>query len=171
MEYREWRFVDKSAWDDGLWMSEPDKVQWTDDDTGLPCLAVRHHTSGHWCGYVGVSEGHPWYEAEYDAPDVSCHGGLTFAGHCVESEKEHGVCHIPSPGEPDNVYWFGFDCAHSGDMSPGHSAMLKSWRRDLSYMPEQYRTLRYVQAQVADLAAQIAKEGEHHGSEVDTPAS
>lgn len=159
MEYREWRFVDKSAWGDGPWQSEPDKVQWDDDDTGLPCLAVRHTTSGHWCGYVGVTAGHPWFGADYGTPDVDCHGGLTYAGHCVESDKEHGICHIPGDGEPDSVYWFGFDCAHSGDMSPGHDSMLKGWRRDLVYFPEQYRTLRYVQVQCAELASQI-QEGE-----------
>ena len=151
MEYREWRFVDKSTWDRGIWDSEPDKIQWADDDTGLPCLIVRHPTSGHLCGYVGVADGHPWFGKDYGAADVSCHGGLTFAGACVESEKETGVCHIPGPGETDHVWWFGFDCAHSGDRSPGHSALLNSWYG----MPEQYRSVRYVRGQVASLAEEI----------------
>jgi hypothetical protein len=31
---------------------------------------------------------------------------------------------VPNPGEPDDVWWFGFDCAHCDDMSPSYSLRL-----------------------------------------------
>jgi hypothetical protein len=64
MQAIEYRTVDKSSWARGPWDSEPDKRQWRDDETGLPCLIVRNH-SGAWCGYVGIGEGHPFYGKSY----------------------------------------------------------------------------------------------------------
>ena len=50
------------------WLTEPDRLEWTHE--GYPCLAVRN-SFGAWCGYVGVPEGHPWYErCEADLADV-----------------------------------------------------------------------------------------------------
>jgi len=147
---RELKFIDKTNWPRGPWDAEPDKVQWTDPATGMTCLAVRHDSSGHWCGYVGVTEGHPCfgldYDAAYDRADVEVHGGLTYASFCVEDDKEHGVCHIPEPGQPDRVWWLGFDCAHSGDKSP-------RWDKSGG---GKYRTLDYVKQQCAELAEQLA---------------
>lgn len=51
-------WIDKKEWGPGPWQSEPDKVEWRDEKTGLPCLAVRHSEHGNWCGYVGVHKGH-----------------------------------------------------------------------------------------------------------------
>lgn len=59
MKAREWYDVyDKSGWGDGPWQKEPDKAQWLDEATRLPCLAVRNNVSGTLCGYVGVPPGH-----------------------------------------------------------------------------------------------------------------
>ena len=70
METREYKTVDKSTWDDGPWKDEPDKKQWQEETTGLPCLIVRNHM-GALCGYVGVPKDHPLYEAAYDSPHES----------------------------------------------------------------------------------------------------
>ncbi len=159
---REWTHHDKRAtrdsrtyWTDpGPWHHEPDKVQWIDQATNYACLAVRN-PSGAWCGYVGVPEGHPFYRQDYDnVPDVihnAAHGGLTFSDLCYEEAEEgHGICHIPEPGHPDNVWWLGFDCAHLGDFVPGMPRMPSEWRRQ-----ETYKDLAYVQATCEQLAAQI----------------
>src|SRR5690606_3996986 len=45
------------------------KIQWVDEATGLDCLMVRN-SGGAWCGYVGVSEGHPLYGVEYSAESL-----------------------------------------------------------------------------------------------------
>jgi|SRR5262245_2686658 len=156
MQYREWRFLDKSKWGDGPWQDEPDKVQWQDEETGLPCLAVRQRRSGHWCGYVGVSEGHRYFGADCDKPDIQVHGGLTFADYCSD-DQEQGICHIPNPGESDRVYWLGFDCHHGGDKAPGFSASLRQYFPDHMHDAGIYRTLAYVRAECEQLAAQLAK--------------
>lgn len=168
-----YRFVDKSDWDDGPWQEEPDKIQWRDEATGLACLAVRHSRHGHWCGYVGVAEGHPAFGKGYDdvqglAPiqpedewqGFDVHGGLTFADFCQEDPeaKQQGICHIPQPGEPDRVWWLGFDMGHAWDRSPGMEALLRSIGRPdypALHREQEYRTLDYVQEECTKLARQL----------------
>ena len=153
IEYRD--IVDRSDWDSGPWQGEPDKVQWQDPDTGLPCLAVRS-TTGSWCGYVGTPQDHPFFGLDYDDEkiDVEVHGGLTFSGFCAKDDKEHGICHRPDPGEPDKVWWLGFDCSHAGDLTPGLAATLKKYGAP-SFPGVIYRDLVYLKSQVAKLALQL----------------
>jgi hypothetical protein len=199
METREYRTIDKSSWDRGPWDKEPDKKQWQDESTSLPCLAVRHDRYGHWCGYVGVHVGHPIYGVAYgqesaalqealerrkaepigDNPGfgvilaalsgeikptpelaLNVHGGITFSDSCRDtSEESAGVCHIPGAGEPDSVWWFGFDCAHCHDVSPGMDALMSGINGSLgisSRIDRHYRDLEYVEAECASLAQQLA---------------
>lgn len=147
MERIEYRTVDKSEWRRGAWDSEPDKIQWKDAATGLPCLIVRG-PSGALCGYAGVSSSHPLHGQSYDAADeIEVHGGLTYSDGCGHGREDSGICHKPSPGEPDNVWWFGFDCAHYGDLSPRH---------DREYADGIYRDVAYVTREVARLALQLS---------------
>ena len=159
METKTYTTLDRAAlgWLSGPWDGEPDKIQWPDEATGLPCLAVRHPYLGHWCGYVGVAAGHPMHGKGYEDVDIDAHGGLTFAEPCSPGSTEgHGVCHIPAPGEPEHVWWFGFDCAHSGDYSPQEARRAIALGYRFKIRPHQkYRTLRYVQQQCAALAAQL----------------
>jgi hypothetical protein len=144
--------IDKSGWKRGPWSNEPDKIQWQDEETGLPCLIVRG-PSGSLCGYVGVPPGHLWHGKDYDNCDVDVHGGLTYADACQTTPENRGICHVPSHGEPDHVWWLGFDCAHDGDFSP-------SYGRDLG-MPTgwggvvEYRDVAYVENECRGLAKQI----------------
>ena len=170
---RTYTTIDKSGWGEGPWQDEPDKVQWTDKETGLPCLAKRIPHSGHWCGYVGVSEGHPMFEMPYDDvrfprnddedgwPNV--HGGLTYADHCQEGPEDATICHVPEPGQPDHVWWLGFDCAHSGDFSPAYRVRMAELAKENPIFGESpydrqetYKTLGYVQDECASLAAELA---------------
>lgn len=100
---------------------------------------------GAWCGYVAVPPGHALHGRGYDDPDVDVHGGLTYADAC------HGpICHVPKPGEPDDVWWFGFDCAHAWDMSPGSLQFHRP-------MPDEvYRTVEYARRETESLAEQLA---------------
>lgn len=153
---REYNTIDKSNWGDGPWLSEPDKVQWTDESTGLPCLAVRHKESGHWCGYVGVSALHPLHGIDYDQAhrmaDISCHGGLTYSAGCSHGDEATSICHVPEPGQPDDVWWLGFDCNHHRDLAPAMEAKLPRFRGHTVY-----RTLEYVREQCASLAGQLSQ--------------
>lgn len=144
--------VPKDKWGPGPWQQEPDREEWRDTDTGLPCLIVRAPTTGSLCGYVGVPPGHPWHGVDYSGADASVHGGLTYSDRCAGH-----ICHVPAPGEPDDVWWLGFDTAHFMDYMPARAAMM----RDLDvgmpqYMRSAYRDMAYVRAEVARLASQVA---------------
>ena len=201
MERIEYRgVIDKTDWLRGPWDSEPDKIQWRDEATGLPCLIVRG-PAGSLCGYVGVAPGHPWHGKHYDdGCDVDVHGGLTFAHGCAEISREKWeawrqrqatrrdeakkypigdaardlkeydrinvlndydawekwtasryICHVAAAGEPDPVWWLGFDCAHSGDLSPSFAGRYGS----LHYA-ESYKSISYVENECRNLARQIS---------------
>jgi hypothetical protein len=139
----------RADWGHGPWDDEPDREEWRDGHTGLPCLA-RRNFCGVWCGYVAVSPGHPWHGREYDEIDASVHGGLTFAAPCDPDESEPDrICHVPLPGEPDDVWWLGFDCGHvTIDLVP-------AFRNFSGLDGGTYRTLSYVRNVCADLAEQI----------------
>jgi hypothetical protein len=176
MKTLEWKNEDKrdKDWPKGEWDNEPDKIQWVDPTTNLPCLMVRNH-SGAWCGYVGVAEGHPAFGVHYDRVNVEVHGGLTFSDTCLTAEhlvgkelrkgvklmslkeaqayvEANSICHVVEEGENDNVWWLGFDCAHYMDIAPG---MLK-YNIGTGHLGEQYRNRDYVKAEVECLATQLA---------------
>lgn len=119
------------------WSTEPDRLEWTDKATGLRCVIRRqvHHGLGHLCGYVALAPGHPLHGQNGDGLGVDVHGGITWSGTLRD--------------EPAGLWWFGFDCAHFGDLVPG---MLRHGigRGDV------YRDLAYVQAECARLAAYLA---------------
>lgn len=118
------------------WKTEPDRVEWIDEATGLLCLMVRVPDFGSWCGYVGVPYEHPWYGRHYSkVGDLDVHGGLTFSDRSTDR-----VFH----SEAANVWWLGFDCAHAFDLVPY-----------LNLGPGVYRDLAYVRAEVVKLARQI----------------
>ena len=157
----------------GPWSDEPDKVQWVDQATGLDCLAVRNRM-GVWCGYVGITSEHPWFEVGYSqciehcegsvdngycehTPEalISVHGGLTFSDRCHEGVGDEAVCHVPYPGRDGRVWWFGFDCNHAFDLAPSilHPKEFPILENDV------YRDLPYVREEVALLAKQLASVG------------
>lgn len=148
-------YTDKSKWPEGEWHQEPDKIQFLDETTGMTCLIVRGPV-GALCGYVGVDESHPLFQASYSAEPsgLDVHGGLTFSGMCVENDKEHGICHVPYPGHPDRVWWLGFDCAHFNDRAPESDAMFKR----INLPTDQhsiYRNVEYVKNECLGLAKQL----------------
>lgn len=145
MERTEQHLWDKSKFIKGLWTTEPDRV--TFEAHGLPVILRRHESHGHWCGYVGVPEGHPCYgiESEYSDPiphDV--HGGCTYSRKCDEN-PETGVCHLKKAGEPER-WWLGFDFNHLGDESP-YSITEYGYCRSGSY-----RSIVYVEQQARNYA-------------------
>lgn len=136
------RVVDRTGWRRGPWDGEPDEDRWTDEATGYPCIALRIAPGGHWCGYVGIPSGHPWFGKTDDyGCGVNVHGGITYSQHCRGS-----VCHVRTEGEPER-FWYGFDCNHSGDAQP---------KRPDFFIYGSYKTLRYVRMECRRLAAQLA---------------
>lgn len=138
----------KAAWGPGPWQDEGDRKEFTHN--GFPCLANRN-PMGAWCGYVAVPPGHPWHGLDYDSVEADVHGGLTYAGKC------HGeICHVPAPGEPDDVYWLGFDCGHEFDLLPELYAHYPLLPTRIGSRAVVYRDLAYVEAQIRSLADQAA---------------
>lgn len=153
---REYTTVDKSTWGDGPWQTEPDKIQWIDEATGLDCLMHRG-PMGAWCGYVGVTEGHPAFGVGYGSVDeLDVHGGLTYADFCREtSDESKGICHVPEPGRPARVWWLGFDCAHYDDRQPRMEALDSMRGYTALFSGTVYRDRAYVENEVRSLAQQL----------------
>lgn len=131
-------------------------MQWKDEATGFPCLITRNPVFGFLCGYVGVPPGHPLYGVDVDKiseANLDAHGSVNYADYCAGH-----ICHIPEPGEPDNVFWFGFDCGHLHDDMPGSPRALAAMtlKNELMQTPPVYRDLEYVKTQCRDLADQLA---------------
>jgi hypothetical protein len=146
--------VDRTGWSPGPWDLEPDRIEWRAH--GFPCLIVRSETMGALCGYVGLPPGHPLHGEPYDIPGVDVHGGLTYSGSCAGH-----ICHIARPGEPDAVWWLGFDCGHPGDKCPAtDSYIMRGLGRSGS---GDYRDVEYVKAEVEKLAKQF-KDSRHERS-------
>ena len=116
-----------------------------------PGLYAQRNWAKAWCGYVQVPEGHALFGADYSSlwqwpyDDgtasldyiLQCHGGITYAGPSYWTTPRAG-------------WWLGFDCSHSGDLTPHDE--FRGW----SYSGGTYRTLSYVKQQCRELAAQIA---------------
>lgn len=159
---------------DRPWWTEDNKVDF--ESEGLRC-AMRRGPLGAWCGYVGIPASHPWYGKSYNdvikptadmlgprdpldhGPiDVLCMGLLGKSPEeelniCLALRVHGGITytrdHEPY-GKPDGLWWFGFDCAHSGDLIPEFFGRL-------SYGNDIYRTQSYVVAECQSLAAQLTK--------------
>lgn len=139
---------------EGPWHHEPDREEF--QAHGFTCIVNRAIA---WCGYVGVPPGHPWHGKKYDDVTqkdgnyVEVHGGLTYADKC-----QGPICHIAKPGEPDDLWWLGFDCAHSGDLTifdidgviPDRLRAPIGWH-------DTYRDLAYVKSETEQLAKQAAE--------------
>ena len=141
--------AERKLWGEGPWSNEPDRVEWR--HCGLPCLMLRGD-GGAWCGYVGVPPGHPLYDKPDASDDLAAHGGINFTARC-----RGAICHVPEPGEPEDVFWFGFDCAHARDRKPIESSPL------FAAFPlagvRVYRAVAFVKREVERLAEQIKERG------------
>lgn len=144
-------FIPKETWGYGPWMAEPDKVQWNDESTGLVCLAVRNQWRGGWCGYVGVPPEHRYFSTSHaNISDVMVvHGGLDYSGFCQSENEEYGICHKPDPGQPEEVWWFGFSCQHAVDICPAITDL------DGDQQFATYKDLHFVKQECRQVAQQL----------------
>jgi hypothetical protein len=147
--------IDRAGWPAGEWDTEADRYEWRSRE--LPCLILRNSMGG-LCGYVGIPAGHPWHvQPSSDDLDsvVSVHGGITFMHRgCSEN-----VCHVPQPGETEDLLWVGFDCCHAGDALPVRAMMERKYAAVRDALPyerfETYRNITYVRAEVESLVEQV----------------
>ena len=155
--------LNKGSWGAGPWLREPDKANWIDKDTDYDCMVVRG-PGGHWCGYVGLPSSHPLYKKEYSEEElynIEAHGGLTYSDmnkltkKLIDKGMNLGL--LPDEIREYETWWLGFDCAHLGDLCPGHEAMLSGYGASFSDCHNTYRTYEYVVDEVTALAKQLKK--------------
>lgn len=151
------------------WLNEPSRVEFR--YKGYDCLIQRvdHRRAdnpkdylGHLCGYVAIPPGHPYHGKSYDDMDIEVHGGLTYGNKC-----QGKICHVPQPGESDDVFWIGFDMAHSDDLIPGMWELrqpgecLYDINQKFSSIPdrlhETYKTIGYVKNEIRSVVKQLIK--------------
>mgnify|MGYP001576486243 CR=1 FL=1 len=137
--------VNRTGWGPGPWDGEPDQRVWL--HAGMLCAAIRKPV-GFWCRYVALPQGHPDFGNDYNnSAGVDVHGGLTYAQH-PPYDLFGGMIlsnHLA-------YYWvFGFDCAHSGDLSPG----IARFALIVPRYEAVYRTLAYVTREVNAMANQL----------------
>lgn len=88
--------------------------------------------------------------------EIDIHGGLTYSGGCSGN-----ICHVVAEGEPDTVWWFGFDCAHFMDLCPKMEMRRRQLNlpmaaaREAGLQEDVYRDVAYVTAECASLAKQL----------------
>lgn len=171
--------IPRTGWGPGPWDDEPDRFEWVDESTDFPCLIIRHPLSGNLCGYVAVPPGNTFHgldrnEAALRGIDV--HDNITYAAPCMavdeipdgaqESPWFHPdllVCHVPEPGEPDDVWWLGFAASRHDDIQPGYDARLRQQvggdelltRMNTGKCRRRYRNLDYMRGECTRLAAQL----------------
>lgn len=147
---------------DGVWMSEPDFMLWTCEETGYECIILRSTFSFSLCGYVGIPETHPLFSLHFNDDVFSeymrsgkfqAHGGLNFSSEAVFSD------HI-SQNFTKSKWFFGFDCSHLGDFSPAMKANHKKLNIASPFLNElansgMYRDINYVKKEVISLAKQL----------------
>ena len=161
----------------GPWSDEPDQIEFK--YAGLQCCIRRNvNGGGNLMGYVGVDKTHPWHgkdyqdqvhcdECKYRDIDhaksgvvnvvcadlhinvkkqlvaivllLECHGGITYAGGGNDY-----------PMDSDGLWWFGFDCAHPGDLVPYYSHLF-----NFENVPV-YRDVGFVTNVVNGMAEQLA---------------
>lgn len=124
---------------DKPWENEPDLVQF--ESHGFPCVIRRVEGLGHLCGYIGVPK--ELEQDYYDEFEPKVHGGWTY----IEDRF---------PGaEPDGRYWYGFDCAHSGDLVPKYAESGNILGTGT------YRTVDFVRGELERVAGEVAKKMEY----------
>lgn len=115
-------------------LTEPNYFDWIDQATGYECEIKRHDRSLHYCGYVGVPKDHVLFRYDYDSVNalgIDVHGGLTFSSDPCS----------------DSLTFFGFDCAHLGDYSPGYGSPFED--------EDVYRDFEFVKKECERLAHQL----------------
>jgi hypothetical protein len=101
------------------WKQEPDRLELKVN--GYHALIIRHEDMKHLCGYIAVPKGHPLFAKHYNAiNNAHVHGGLTFSSEGMDEHERASMYYKPNEDLQGNkLHWFGFDCAHSQDYTPG----------------------------------------------------
>ena len=144
-------------------------------EENFQCIILRHDKMGHLCGYVGISDGHPFFGKNYNQCLNGCEGeenSWGFSERAFKSypciwKKNHssieklidvhgGITYSDScllNESLDNVWWIGFDCAHLGDLVPKMEEIFPSNPGDVEYRDENY-----VRNEISNLVKQLKEQ-------------
>lgn len=149
---------------------------------GLLCCVKRINWSGNLNGYVAVTKEHPFYGKEYnehvvvgDMDSVAFNGNyIGLLCHSLSAEAQTGMLSLDlainvhggltfSRGYLNGIdkdvfgelWWFGFDTAHAGDLRPFQTDI----DRQYPCLDDEYRDFEYVKEQTISLAEQLSKYG------------
>lgn len=147
---------------------------------GLICCVQRMNWSGNLNGYVAVPKDHPFFGKSYndhvivgdineiefngnyigllchslsEVSDtgllsldlaIEVHGGLTYSRDYLQGIED---------GVLSELWWFGFDTAHSGDLRPFQNDI----DRKYPFHGDEYRDFEYVKNETISLADQLSK--------------
>lgn len=100
--------------------------------------------SGHLCGYIEIPVGHQLHGLDYDA--IEAHYDYELPAHCG----------LTYSGEVEGIHWIGFDCAHSGDLSPMYLEGFDRFRSEM----DTYKDMTYVENNIKEIVDFIIKESE-----------
>lgn len=158
---RTWTTIGKTGWAAGPWRAEPDRVQWTDPLSDLPCLITRHPEYGCLLGYVAVPPGDPLHGAAAEQVPVVVPRTITFTGPTADlgtlSPADIPPCDMAAP------WWIGFGAFSAWDAYPGDTAMWNllgvaggDIHQGAAKPIAEYRSIAYMTAGCRLLAMQLA---------------
>lgn len=146
----------------GPWDQESDELDWMDGRTGYHCCVLRVPGSGHLCGYVQVPQGHPLHGVGYGAQITKKQPRALFDGwFLIDDDYEsvgslfdvHGGITFDGDLTDRDGHWFGFDCAHSGDLCPKYDIGRDGIYRDIAYVKRECASLAKQLKQLKQVAA------------------
>lgn len=128
---------------------------WVDNVSGYRCLVLVGPV-GALNGYVEVPESHPWFGVHYgEHLDPTCGTDWCWEHTPEAAISVHGGITYANTGEGFPIemtgWWFGFDCAHAGDLVPSSAKYGGAHPDDVLRGPE------WVAAETSRLAHQLAK--------------
>ena len=117
------------------WETEPDLLDFVDEDTGYKCFIQRHQELKHLCGYVELPKKHKLYGSfsEENFYNIEVHGGVTYTGK-REFEQQNYIAD----------YVLGFDCGHAGDLVPylyNRNPLIGGSYKDIEYVTNECQKL------------------------------
>jgi hypothetical protein len=114
------------------WETEPDFLEFIDEDTGYRCFIERRPELNHLCGYVELPKEHKLYGSfsEENFYNIEVHGGVTYTGKREFKQQNYTADYV-----------VGFDCGHAGDLVPGVKSFHEEVYRDIEYVTNECKNL------------------------------
>ena len=150
----------------GPWDGEPDKIAWTDQATGYPCVIVRER-SGEYGAHVGVPPDHSLSRYTADAVPGAISQGLHRPVSCAQACQRRvpepvSICHVSERNahfaqqmatgqeNEDDAWWLGMLFDGPRDLVP-----MGGERKLTAERGETYRNARFAYEQATLLARHL----------------